>query len=609
MPLIPPLTVAVPLAFAAFLAAVGGLIPRRATSLVAIGATAGTTALQFLQLTRSWPRDLNHWFGNWIPQHHFALGILFTVDPIDGALACVVGVLMLASLTFSWWGIRDVSHLYWALMLAFLGGMSGFALSADLFNIFVFFELMSVTGYGLCSFRQTSSTVVQGALNFAIMNSIGAFFILMGIALIYGRTGALNLAQIASQLSGHRPDGLVVISFVFILVGFLTKAGAVPFHFWLSDAYAVAAAPVGALYAGIMSDLGYHAIARIYSDAFAGSLGVVMPAVRDMLIGVGVATVIVGALMCFVQADVKRQIAFLVISHGGIFLCGIGLLTPEGLAGSTMYVASDAMIKAAVFLTMGYITVTLGASDELILHGKGRRRSHALAGTAFGLAGIGFAVLPGFGPWLSASLIQQSADATGYAWLPPVLAAGTALTAATMLRAGARIFLGWGPNRDPLLTSRQPDEPEEGEPREEEQGLTGLALIPVGVLLVVGFGMGFAPDLAGYATAASRAFLDLHGYMDEVLNGRYPAPPAHLPVFRATAGSWVYGAATTAGALALAAGSLFWQRVAAGRFASRLVLPPLKALKAVHTGRIGDMATWLTVGAVALCAAGAVALR
>ena len=620
MPLIPPLTVAVPLAFAAFLAAFGGLVPRRVVSLTAIAATAATTVLQFVQLSQSLSHDLNHWFGGWAPQHHYALGILFTVDPIDGILACVVGVLMLASLAFSWWGIRNVSHLYYALMLAFLGGMAGFAVSADLFDIFVFFELMSVTGYGLCSFRQTSSSVMQGALNFAIMNTIGAFFILMGIALIYGRTGSLNLAQIAVSLRGAHPDALVVVSFVFILVGFLTKAGAVPFHFWMSDAYAVAAAPVGALYAGIMSDLGYHAIARIYADSYAATLGAVAPAVRDMLIGVGVATVIVGAVMCFAQADVKRQIAFLVISHGGIFLCGIGLLSGQGMAGATLYVAADGMFKGAIFLVIGYIVVTLGASDEFMLRGRGRRRSHIGAGVAFGLAGLGFAALPGFGTWLSASLIQQSADAAGYTWLPPLLAAATAVTAATVLRSGARIFLGWGADRDPLLTSSQPDEPEEGEPQ-EERGLTPISLLPAGALLAAGFGMAFAPHLAGYATEAGRQFLDLPSYVKEVIHGVYPSPPARLPAFHPGAGSWAYGAATTAGAVALAGASLRWSRARAGAgdgagagagagwLVSKVVLPPLRLLKTVHSGRIGDMATWLTVGALALCAAGAVSLR
>lgn len=613
MPIVPPLTVAIPLAAAALLAVIGSHVPRPAVNAVAAGAAAATAALEFLQLLASWPHDLDHWFGNWSPQHHFALGIVFTVDPIDGSLACVVGVLMVAALVFSWQGLKDVSHLYYVLMLGFLAGMSGFAVSGDLFNIFVFFELMSVSGYALCSFRHTSATVVQGALNFAIVNSVGAFFILLGIAMIYGRTGALNLAQIATDLHGQRPDGLIIVAFILILVGFLTKAGAVPFHFWLSDAYAVAAAPVGALYAGIMSDLGYHAIAKVYAEGFAGSLaGTATDAVRNMLIAVGVVTVVVGAVMCYLQADIKRQMAFLVVSHGGIFLCGIGLLTGEGIAGSTLYVAADGMVKGAVFLVIGYIVVALGASDELILRGRGRARRHLLAGIAFAAGGLGLAALPGFGTWLSASLIQRSADATGYPWLPPVLALGTAISAAAILRAGARVFLGWGATSDPLLTSSQPDEPEEGEPHEEEeQGPRRRVLAPAAVLLVVGYGLSFAPHVASYAIAAGKSFLDLPSYIAEVLHGIHPAAPARLPVFAASGGSWAYGAATTAGAVGLAAAGLFWQRVPESihRGLCSVVAPPVKALKALHSGRAGDMATWLAVGAVALCAAGAVAFR
>lgn len=611
MSLVVPLTVAVPLGFAAFVAGLGSLIGRKASAAVALAAAAGTAGLQFAQLFGSWPHDIDVWFGNWRPQHHFAIGILFGIDPIDASMACTVGVLMVAALGYSWFALKDVSHVYYALMLAFLGGMSGFAVSGDLFNIFVFYELMSVTGYGLCSFRRTSSTVTQGALNFAIMNSIGAYFILMGIALVYGRTGALNLAQIAHNLTGHPPDGLIVISFVLILVGFLTKAGAVPFHFWLSDAYAVAAGPVGAIYAGIMSDLGYHAIARIYAGAFAGSLQAAMPSVRGMLIAVGVLTAVVGAVMCFGEADIKRQLAFLVISHGGIYLCGIGLLTPEGLAGSTMYVAADGMIKGALFLTVGYIVVSLGASDEMLLIGRGRQRRHALAGCAFGLGALGLAVLPGFGTWQSASLIVQSATASGFTWLPPVLAAATAVTAAAVLRAGGKVFLGWGPAQDPMLTSSQPDEPEEGEPEEEEQEpLKGRVFIPVAALLIAGYGMSFAPDLAGYAEQAGRNFLDLHGYMAEVLQNHPPSAPATLSRFAPSIGAWAYGAATSAAAVLLAAGALFWHRLPGlQRAVEGVITPPLRALKAVHTGRLGDMATWLTVGAVALLAAGAISFR
>lgn len=611
MHIIPPLTVAIPLGAAAILAGTGSHIPRWLLNAVAVTTAAVTASLQFVQLFQSWTHDLDNWLGGWLPQHHFAVGILLGVDPIDGALACVVGVLTLASLLFSWRALPGVSHLFHVLMLVFLAGMSGFAISADLFDIFVFFELMSVTGYALCGFRHTSSTVVQGALNFAIVNSMGAFFILMGIALVYGRTGALNLAQIASSLQAQRPDGLIVVSFVLILVGFLTKAGAVPFHFWLSDAYAVAAAPVDALYAGIMSDLAYHAIARIYAQGFAGSLSAAAGAVRNLLIGVGVITVLVGAVMSFMEADIKRQLAFVVVSHGGIFLCGIGLLSAAGLAGATMYVAADGMVKAAVFLAVGYLVVTLGASDELLLRGRGRARRHLAAGVVIAAGSIGLAAFPGTGTWLSASLIQQSARAIGYGWLPPILAAGTAIAASSVLRSCGRVFLGWGPGSDPLLTSNQPDEPEEGEPQEEEEHrLPGWILLPSALLLTAGYGLSFAPHIASYAIHASRNFLDLHGYIAEVLHGVYPPVPSHLAPFTPAASSWAYGIATTAGAVALAVAGLFWQRLpGAGRAAKQFVLPPAGLLKAAHSGRVGDMATWLTVGAVALCATGAVTLR
>src|SRR5207249_1998051 len=122
--------------------------------------------------------------------------------------------------------------------------------------LFVFFELMGVAAYALTGYKVEQPAVLQGALNFAVTNTIGAFFVLFGIALVYGRTGALNLAQIGETLSRRPADGLVIGSLALLTVGFLIKAGAAPFHFWLADAYAVAPPPVGASLAGVMSDLG-----------------------------------------------------------------------------------------------------------------------------------------------------------------------------------------------------------------------------------------------------------------------------------------------------------------------------------------------------------------
>lgn len=599
-----PLLVVVPLTAAALLAAVARWLPRGVPDLVAILVAGFVTAAGVVLLVGTHDEPLVTWFAGWQPVHGLAVGISFVVDPISATMVVLAGLLTFCSLVFSWRYFEEVGHLYHSLILAFLGGMVGFSLSADLFNIFVWLELMSVAAYALCGYQIHQARVVQGAVNFAIVNSLGTFTMLMGIALVYGATGQLNLAAIGEHLAGHGAPRSVVVGFAFVTVGLLVKAGAVPFHFWLSDAYAVAAAPVGALFAGVMSDLAYHTFARVYWDAFAAGLAAHADAVRAVLVTVAVATAVVGAVMCWLQSDLKRQVAFLTISHGGIFLAGIGLLTPLGLAGATLYLVTDGVLKAALFLSFAVVILRLGSSDELALHGRGRSRDFALPAFLFLACGVGLAAAPPLGTFVSSAMIY---DSPGYRWLPPVLAVCAALTAATVLRAAARIYLGWGTNDDPLLTSQASGRDEGGEPddgRELSPGTRTLLLTPALFLVAIGFGLSFVPgvpnSLIGAAHGAehhtARAALVLH---DE----KPPPPPASH--YHPSPRAWGYGAGSATGALLLAGAGLWWPR----RRLPRWVVASVNALKGVHDGSVGDYATWLTAGAGLITAVWAVTLR
>jgi multicomponent Na+:H+ antiporter subunit D len=595
----------VPLLAAAGLAALGHFVRSWIANLLAIGVALAVAAMSVILIFRSADRTIHYWFGGWHPRGGIAIGISFSVEPLGAALAALVAVLAAAALVQTLQYFEDdVPQHFHVLMLVFLGAMVGFALSSDLFNLFVFFELMSTAAFALSGYRIEHRAALQGAINFAVVNSIGAFFLLFGIGLLYARTGALNLAQIGQVLSRHDADGLVVMAFVLILVGFLTKAGAVPFHFWLSDAYAVAPAPVCILFAGIMSDLALHAVARVYWTGFAGVLDA--GSARGILIGVGVLTALVGGAMAFAQSSLKRMLAFVTISHIGVFLCGIGLLTARGLAATTVYVIADGLVKGAVFCAIADLGSRLGHTDELILHGRGRPLR--VTGAVIAAGALGLAVLPPFGTFVAFGLLGDAAGLAGYGWLPAVLVAATALTGAAVLRAAGRIFLGLGPSRDDLLLT--PPAGEEEEEAESPHGRGVLLWAPGVVLLVAGLGLAFAPGLAARAVQHAERFVDRPAVARETLHG-VPAPLPPLRSVSVGADAYGYGAASVLLAVAVAWLGLYRRRLPAAlrRAAVRVAGPPFHRLSLLHDGVVGEYVTWVIVGAATLGALFAVFAR
>src|SRR4051812_48154133 len=355
-----PLIVTVPLLSAAVLLLGARLVSARIGDAVGIAAAAVPAVLCAIVLARTSGKLLTYWFGGGRPRAgDYPLGIVFAAGSIGAGLPPPALTLPLLSPVYPWRYLEAEHNLYIVLMLGFGAAMAGFALTGDLFNMFVFFELMSVAAFALTAYKVEEASPLQGSFNFAVVNTIGAFLVVFGIALLYGRTGALNLAAIGERLTNDgRHDGLVITAFALITCGFLVKAAMVPFHFWLADAHATAPAPACVLFSGVMVEVGIYAVARIYWTVFDGVLGQFDHPIRDILLGVGTVTAILGALMCGLQRHIKRLLAYSTIAHAGCFLIGIALLTPDGLAGTAMYVLSHGLAKGALFLAGGILLVT-----------------------------------------------------------------------------------------------------------------------------------------------------------------------------------------------------------------------------------------------------------
>ena len=608
---LPALAVALPLIVAA---TISGLSPvfrrrRRLLDATAIVTSAAVTVVLFLLMIDTARGDVVYWFAGLRPSHGAAIGIDFAAGPLSAGLACLAALLVTAAMTFSWRYFERVATYYHALMLTFLAGMAGFCLTGDIFDLFVWFELMGVSAYALTAYRPEERGPIQGALNFAITNSVGAYLSLSGIGLIYARTGALNIAQIGSDISRHRPDGLVVVAFLLIIAGLLIKSAVVPFHFWLADAHAVAPTPVCVLFSGVMVELGLYGIARVYWSMFGQALGH-----RSVLTGVflalGLLTAVVGALFCFRERHLKRLLAFSTISHAGMFLTGIALLTPLGLAGAAIYVAGHALVKGALFLCVGIVLHRLGSVNETALHGRGRRLR--VTGVVFTVAALGLSDLPPFATFLGKGWTEDSAATHGMAWIIVIFVASSALVGGAVLRVAGGVFYGLGdpPSEDREMAREASEETSETEEGRQRTPLT--MIVPAALLVAAAIGIVFAPNLGTAVEAGAVRFQDQAAYNATVLSGAHVTHPAGIAPVESTGitvADVTTGAGSTTGALILAFLALYWRRLPVLRRGFEPGRGLTRPIARFQSGVVNDYVTWVVIGLACLGGALAFAAR
>ncbi|GAA5147572.1 hypothetical protein GCM10023321_08600 [Pseudonocardia eucalypti] len=602
---LPAAGIALPMLTACLLVGLGRWLPRVAVDALATGAALAVLAAMAALANGTGTVTSVSWIGGWLPDAGGGVGIALVADRFGAGLAALAAGLVAAALLYSWHYLRDAQAHFQALLLLFLSGMVGFALSGDLFDMLVYFELMGAVAYGLAGYKVDEPRSVQGGLTFGVINSVGAYFALAGVALLYAATGQLGLAQLGEAIRASPPShGLVLAGFVLVGSGWLVKAAVVPFHFWLADAHAVAPTPVCVVFSGVMAELGLYGVARVYLVVCRP----VLPeaAVHRALVVLAVVTALLGSAMCLVQRHLKRLLAYSTIAHIGLFLLALQTFTPDGGTAAALYLVGHAGVKGALFLLVGLLLARYRSVDEAALHGAGR--PHRLEAALFLLAALALAGLPPGGPGLGKALAEDATARAGIGWAHWVFLGVSVATGAAVLRAGARVYLGIGspPVTDGEHTSGRDEEPE----TEHRLGRPPVTMLGVAVLLLAGgLSVGVLTPLGDAVGAGADRFLDGAGYRASVLHGT--PPPAAVP----SASGWtahggrqglLAGVLAVLTALAMVYRARLTAAVARPLAVTRRVLTPVRAawlaVERAHSGHIGDYLAWLLFGVAAFAA-------
>ena len=477
-------------------------------------------------------------------------GIVLVADRLSAMMVLLTSVLGLAAVLYASARWHKAGVHFHPLFQLQLMGLYGAFLTADLFNLFVFFEIMLTASYGLL-LHGSGWARVRSGLHYIAMNLMASSMFLIGVAMLYGVTGTLNMADMAIMVPAIPEDdrGLLHAGAAILAVAFLVKAAAWPLNFWLPSAYSAAAAPVSALFA-ILTKLGVYAILRVWTLLFPQDAGVSALFGGPVLVGLGLVTLAFGALGIIATQHLGRMAAFCAILSSGTLLAALGFGQPAVTGGALYYTLGSTLAISAFFLLVELVDRTREVEekplyiseiepddafafpvdlvptrdvnlddDEQALIGRAIPAAMAFLGLAFIVCALTIAGLPPMAGFvgkvvmLSALLnpagFGEDAGVSGAAWLLlGLLLVGGLLTIIAMSRAGVRYF--WATFDRPL-------------PR-----LRIIETLPIGaLLLLVGVLVWQADAVLRYVNATARGLHDPKEYIGSVLSAKpLPSPIA-----------------------------------------------------------------------------------
>jgi multicomponent Na+:H+ antiporter subunit D len=375
---------------------------------------------------------ISYAIGSWPPPW----GIEYRVDALSAFVLVLVSLIGAVAMPYARVSVAaelplEQEYLFFAMYCLCLTGLLGITITGDVFNLFVFLEISSLSTYVLIALGQKRKALFA-AYQYLVMGTIGATFYVIGVGLLYLMTGTLNLADLAERLPAVKELRPVLAALAFITVGIGLKLALFPLHQWLPNAYAYAPSLVTAFLAAKATKVSVYVLMRYYFTVFGESLVFRALPFQELLLALSVIAVFTMSLVAVFQSDLKRMFAYSSVAQIGYITLGIGLGNTAGLTGAIAHLFNHGITKGALFMLAGGISLRCGEATFARIAGLGRR----MPLTSFGivLAGLSLIGVPATAGFTTKWYLVAGALEHGYWWLAALIVASSLIAVAYVWR-------------------------------------------------------------------------------------------------------------------------------------------------------------------------------
>ncbi len=372
--------------------------------------------------------------GNWPAP----FGITLYADLFSATMVVLAGLIGLAVAVYSLGNIDPDREQfgYYPLFHILLMGVCGAFLTGDIFNLYVWFEVLLIASFVLMVLGGERAQL-EGGIKYVALNLMASALFLAAVGILYGVTGTLNMTDLAYRLGQVRQPGLVTALALLFLVAFGIKAAVFPLFFWLPASYHTPPVAVSALFSGLLTKVGVYALIRVFTRLFVQDVGYT----HTLILVIAGLTMITGVLGAVAQTEVRRLLSFHIVSQIGYLLMGLGLFTPAALAGALFFMIHVVLAKAALFLVGGIAHHLQGTYDLKKLGGL--YRSHPVLAVLFLLPALSLAGLPPLSGFFAKLALVRAGLETGQFVIVAVALGVSLLTLLSMMKIWNEAF--WKP--------------------------------------------------------------------------------------------------------------------------------------------------------------------